>query len=54
MTAEMASPTLAAPSAPARPTAAAGAGGAARHGAPMRAVAGVLDDKRHTLLRTDR
>ena len=44
MTAEMASPTLAAPSAPARATAAAGAGGAARTGTPMRAVAGVLDD----------
>jgi len=44
MTAEMASPSLAAPSAPARASAAAGAGGAARTGTPMRAVAGVLDD----------
>jgi predicted transcriptional regulator len=44
MTAEMASPSLAAPSAPAHAFAAAGAGGAARTGTPMRAVAGVLDD----------
>ncbi len=44
MAAERASPTLAAPSAPARATRAAGAGGAARTGTPMRPVAGVLDD----------
>ena len=42
MTAETASPTLAAPSAPARAIAASGAGGAARTRTPMRAVAGVL------------
>ena len=44
MAAEITSPALAAPSAPARVTHTAGAGGAARPGTPMRAVAGVLAD----------
>ncbi len=44
MAAEITSPALAAPSAPARVTHAAGAGGAACPGTPIRAVAGVLDD----------
>ncbi len=44
MAAEITSPALAAPSAPARITPAAVAGGAACPGMPMRAVAGVLDD----------